>query len=86
MVVDLRSRLPGLRSPAGDEPFRRSDHDFDALVCALIGRAAQLGVTAPPQTLDQRRRAASEGWIHLPESRPGSLAELVTVDDRPPDA
>lgn len=83
MVSDLLAQLPSLRFPEGDQPFRRSDHDFDALVCALVARAAQRGATAPPHTIDERRRAASEGWIHLPKDGRGSLAELVTVDDRP---
>ena len=43
----------------------RRDHDLDALVCALVGRAAATGRTARPAE-DQRDRARREGWIHVP--------------------
>jgi predicted nuclease with RNAse H fold len=49
-----------------------SDHCLDALVCALIARAAALGLTHPPE---DQRLARLEGWIHLP--REGSLSRLV---------
>lgn len=51
-----------------------SDHQLDALVCALITRARALGLTepAPPE---HRAQIAREGWIHLPV--PGSLARLA---------
>ena len=43
-----------------------SDHLFDALVSAIVGRAVELGRTLPiPE--EHRALAASEGWIHLPE-------------------
>lgn len=78
MVTELLARLPSLRFPLGDEPFRRSDHAFDALICALVAGAANRGATAPPQTVDQQRRAAFEGWIHLPDG-PESLAQLAAI-------
>ena len=49
-----------------------SDDCLDALVCALVARAAALGETFPPEDV---RLARVEGWIHVP--RPGSLARLV---------
>lgn len=76
MVTELLARLPSLHFPAGDEQFRRNDHVFDALICALVARAAQRGATALPQTEDQQRQATSEGWIHLPHGGPESLAQL----------
>ena len=76
MVTELRARLPKLDFPAGDEQFRRNDHVFDALICALVARTAQRGATTSPQTVDQQRRATSEGWIHLPDGGPESLAQL----------
>ena len=47
------------------------DDCLDALVCALVARAAQLGRTIGPQ---DERLARLEGWIHLPE--PDSLSRL----------
>jgi predicted RNase H-like nuclease len=76
MVTELLARLPSLHFPAGDEQFRRNNDVFDALICALVARAAQRGATALPQTEDQQRQATSEGWIHLPDGGPESLAQL----------
>jgi predicted RNase H-like nuclease len=45
--------------------LRRRDHDLDALICALVGRAAATGRTRRPAE-DQRDRARREGWIHVP--------------------
>jgi Protein of unknown function (DUF429) len=39
---------------------------LDALVCALIARAASLGLTFPPATDPSPSLASLEGWIHLP--------------------
>jgi predicted RNase H-like nuclease len=47
---------------------RQSDDAFDALVCALVARAAGLGLTTPPAPGEQAKRAQVEGWIHLPIS------------------
>lgn len=53
---------------------RGSDHVVDAVVCALIARAARLGCTQlPPDELMPLAR--TEGWIHVPTC---SLAELLT--------
>lgn len=42
-----------------------SKHDaFDALICALVARAAALGNTLEPSDLGPAR---VEGWIHLPD-------------------
>jgi Protein of unknown function (DUF429) len=46
-----------------------ASHDaFDALVCALVARAVALGQTRPPRSDVEIRRAASEGWIHVPDT------------------
>jgi hypothetical protein len=51
-----------------------SDDCLDALVCALVARAAERGLTdRPPQLLEAEARA--EGWIHLPQA--GALDRLV---------
>jgi predicted nuclease with RNAse H fold len=53
-----------------------SDHAFDALVAALVGRAVALGQTTPPPRDEAgAARAAREGWIHLPV--PESLGRLL---------
>jgi predicted RNase H-like nuclease len=52
------------------------DDALDALVAALITRAAKLGLTRPPDDED-RNHAAIEGWIHVPVE--GSLDKLATA-------
>lgn len=52
----------------------RSDDAFDALVGALVARAAVLGRTAGPGPGDIEA-ARAEGWIHVPG--PGSLERLA---------
>lgn len=51
----------------------RSTHDAtDAVVAALVARAAALGLASRPDA-DQRERARTEGWIAVPI---GSIADL----------
>jgi len=47
------------------------DDALDALVCALIARAALLGLTVPAPVED--KRISLEGWIHLPNAPLGRL-------------
>lgn len=42
------------------------DDCLDAVVCALLARAAELGQTELPISDEDRRLARLEGWIHLP--------------------
>jgi predicted nuclease with RNAse H fold len=51
-----------------------SDDCLDAVVCALLARAAERGDTILPETSEEGRLAAVEGWIHLP--RAGGLERL----------
>jgi predicted nuclease with RNAse H fold len=51
-----------------------SDHALDALIAALVARAAAMGLTVGPGR-GEAERAAREGWIHLP--RDESLGRLV---------
>jgi hypothetical protein len=44
----------------------REDDYLDALISALVARAVELGQTHEPLPGEQARRAASEGWIHIP--------------------
>jgi hypothetical protein len=48
---------------------------LDALVCALVTRAAALGLTRPVPLDEDAARIAREGWIHLPLS--DSLGRLA---------
>jgi hypothetical protein len=61
-------------SPDFPHALLRSDHAFDALICALATRAAALGQTYPPLA-DLQELAEVEGWIHAP--RPGTLDQLI---------
>jgi hypothetical protein len=55
--------------PEGVSSIAASDHLLDALVSALVARAAAVGLTLPiPE--DARAVAAIEGWIHLPPRQP----------------
>jgi hypothetical protein len=55
-IVDPRRRL---------DLVEREDDYLDALVCALVARAAELGLTHRPDPA-QRELALVEGWIHIP--------------------
>lgn len=59
-----------------------SDDCLDALVCALLARAAAINCTVLPSTPEHQALARIEGWIHLPE--PDSLRQLVTIDAKTP--
>jgi hypothetical protein len=75
LVASIGEALPALElDPAQRELCARVDDAFDALVAALVGRAALLGLTDPPPA-ELREQAAEEGWIHLP--CPGSLPRLA---------
>jgi Protein of unknown function (DUF429) len=78
LVATLRAAL-GARLALSDSQHARcceSDDCLDALVCALVARAVQLGSTIPPGDPEQRRLALVEGWIHLPAA---SLASRPVV-------
>jgi hypothetical protein len=76
MALDrLLAMLPWLAvDQAALERCRGDDDAFDALVCALVARAAGLGLTTRPEPGDQAERAASEGWVHLPT---GEVSRLL---------
>jgi hypothetical protein len=73
LVDALRGALPGLDWGGVDTAARTSDHVLDAVVCALIARAARLGCTTGPAP-EVAAQARTEGWIHLPTC---SLEELL---------
>ncbi len=72
----LRERTPWLRVSADrEEALLAQDDALDALVAALIARAARLGLTIAP-TERELLLARTEGWIHMPDE--GSLEGLAT--------
>lgn len=73
MVTELDSAAPWLE--LGDHAQAMIDDDdiFDAVITALIARAAALGRTHHPSPED-RSIAVREGWIHVPSC---TLAEMA---------
>ncbi len=75
MLDGLCTEMPTLQFAPGAKQRCRDSHDaFDALICALVARAAACGLTTPPQNEQQRLRAQTEGWIHLPTGGPRDLS------------
>ena len=74
LLAVLKERAPWLAwEPGAREACVESDDALDAVLCALIARAAALGLTEPPPA-EAERLARVEGWIHLP--RKACLGEL----------
>jgi len=79
LLASIEAEAPWLAwEPGAREACVESDDALDAVICALIARAAALGATEPPPA-EALELARVEGWIHLP--RLGCLAELA-VDVR----
>lgn len=72
-AVENLAKVGGLELDFADDIT--TEHQLDALICALVARAARLGKTREPAAEDEKL-AKVEGWIHLPE--PGSLSELTS--------
>ncbi|MFD1811829.1 DUF429 domain-containing protein [Rhodococcus gannanensis] len=73
-VSAFEAAAPGFHLGRHRDLCAESDHAFDAVVAAVIARAADLGRTRLPDGYDLGA-AEREGWIHLPTVGP---AELVT--------
>ncbi|NLF05947.1 MAG: DUF429 domain-containing protein [Actinomycetales bacterium] len=71
LVDRLQERAPWLELGAFEQTCCASDDALDAVVCALIARAAAVGHTVPAPDAAQARR---EGWIHLPTAPLATLA------------
>ena len=69
IVRELREATWLSIASAQARQLEESDHLLDALIAALVARAAALGHTAPPQS-KLLRAARLEGWIHLPHTEP----------------
>jgi len=79
-LEQILARCPiGVTSPGMHDALLQGEHGFDALLCALVTRAASLGLTSlpPPELLADAER---EGWIHVPQS--GSLERLIRACKR----
>jgi hypothetical protein len=77
LIDELRARCPWLQADAVDWEVMAQNHDaLDSLICALVGRAIELGATEPIPD-DARMRAEREGWIHVPTD---SLEGLGTIN------
>lgn len=67
LLSRLEEALGGIQMTPQQREAAGSDHNcFDALVASLVARAAALGLTQPPESDEERDRAAREGWIHVP--------------------
>jgi predicted nuclease with RNAse H fold len=74
LIDELLAALPWLQiDDVGVDLCRRSDDALDAVICALIARAAALGhVNGAPA--EHAALAATEGWIAVPTC---GLADLI---------
>lgn len=75
IVDELAARVPLTFAAGLRDAVVRSDDVLDALLCALIARAAEGGLTQWPRP-DQHDDALVEGWIHVPDR--DSLEQLRT--------
>ena len=76
LLETLERAAPWLHIEAAERGLCvKSDDALDAVLCALVARAAERGLTTPPEDERESARAPVEGWIHLP--RPGSLGALA---------
>ena len=76
LLAQLEEGLGGIEMGVQQRESAGSDHNcFDALVCALVARAAGLGLTQPPGPGEEADRATREGWIHLPTNPLSHLLE-----------
>jgi len=71
-LASLQDLFPCLDVPAMYQPAMAVDDVRDALVCALVARARDLGLTVLPDD-DQVAAARREGWIHVSLDSPNSL-------------
>lgn len=84
LLGDMQLRAPWLDIHAIADACHISDHALDALVAALVARAAGVGLTGRPGPTDdaELRRIEREGWIHLPTGR-DTFAQLLRATSPP---
>ena len=74
LLAALQEQLPLEDADQLLDRVERQDDYLDALICALVARAAELGMTYGPQPGKQHELARLEGWIHLPSDSLDRLA------------
>ncbi|MFC4003200.1 DUF429 domain-containing protein [Prauserella oleivorans] len=72
LIGGLRKAAPWLHLAEHEEFCRQRDHVLDAVIAALLARAAARGLAIEPAA-DERGRARTEGWIALPTCGLGEL-------------
>jgi len=73
LVDELKKAAPWLELGDAEALCRQSDHVLDAIIAALLARAATLGLTTPPPP-DDLHTASREGWIAVPACALNQLA------------
>jgi hypothetical protein len=74
LLSAIQAKLPIVDPDDRLTMIDREDDYLDALLCALVARAVELGLTDAP-TPAQLSLARVEGWIHLPNGGLGDLAD-----------
>ncbi|MCP4902678.1 MAG: DUF429 domain-containing protein [bacterium] len=76
LFTELCERAPWLKVTSADHRHLLATNDdaFDAIIAAMIARAAVLGLVVQP-TDEEKARARTEGWIAIPEE--GSFNHLT---------
>lgn len=75
LIDALLAQAGWLHLGAHESQCRADDDSLDAVLCALVARAAAVDhPDAPPDQAPIPAAAATEGWIHLPQRSLGELA------------
>jgi hypothetical protein len=78
LVESLRRAAPWLMLDDDQKQLvLKSDDALDAVIAALVARAAAGEQTMLPETMEQTVAASVEGWVHLP--KPETLSALPTA-------
>jgi hypothetical protein len=76
LLSHVEEGLGGIEMTPQQRESAGSDHNcFDAVIASLVARAAALGLTQPPESAEETRRAVREGWIHVPTNPLAHLFE-----------
>jgi len=78
-LAELKRMFPFLHVPGEFVPLLATDDVRDAVVCAVVARARQLGLTLQPpdKCMEAARR---EGWIHVSVEPIASLTPIIRPD------
>jgi predicted nuclease with RNAse H fold len=85
VIECLQNLMPAMEFRSGAHSrCVKSDHAFDALICAITARAVATNRTTLPVTEEEVSRAAIEGWIHVPTVGPNELVRPDSVGHEAP--